>query len=73
MNTEEKQKPTQSGQGGGAGAVYGMGLIGAWIFYFKHATTTKERVKAFFKGLVWPAFVVYDLMGFLEDNQSTQE
>ena len=46
-------------------AVYGIGLIGAWVYYFKNATTGEERVKAFFKGLVWPAFLVHDLFVFL--------
>lgn len=73
MTTQEHQKPTQNRSGGGTDAVYGMGMIGAWIYYFKRAATTEERVKAFFKGLVWPAFMVYDLMGFLEKQHPAQE
>jgi len=81
MTTQEQQESTTTcsdgetsgGPSGGADAVYGMGMIGAWVYYFKRATTTEERVKAFFKGLVWPAFVVYDLMGVLEDKQPTQD
>lgn len=65
MTTQEQQKPTVIRAGGGADAVYGIGMIGAWIYYFKHATTTEQRVQAFFKGLVWPAFLVYDLLVFL--------
>jgi len=59
-------KPKVMRQGGGSDTVYGLGLIGAWVFYMKRATTTQERVKAFFKGLVWPAFLVYDLLVFLK-------
>jgi len=55
--------------GGGSNAVYGIGLIGAWVFYFKRASTNLERVEAFFKGLFWPAFVVHDLLGFLSKKQ----
>lgn len=67
MTTQEQTKPTvvHSG-GGGADAVYGIGMIGAWVYYFKRAETTEARVKAFFKGLVWPAFVVHDLLVLLE-------
>lgn len=65
MTTQEQQKPTVIRAGGGADAVYGIGMIGAWIYYFKHATTTEQRVQAFFKGFVWPAFLVYDLLVFL--------
>ena len=66
MTTQEKQKPVVTSSGGGGSPGYGIGMIGAWVYYFKRATTTQERVQAFFKGLVWPAFLVYDLLVFLE-------
>jgi hypothetical protein len=66
MTTQEQQKPTVTRSSGGADAVYGIGMIGAWIYYFKRASTTKQRIQAFFKGLVWPAFLVHDLFVFLE-------
>ncbi len=62
---QEQQKPKVTHQGGGD-SVYGIGVVGAWVYYFKRATTTEERVKAFFKGLAWPAFLVHDLFVFLE-------
>ena len=65
MSTQEQQKPATV-RTGGADAVYGIGMIGAWVYYFKRAETAEARVKAFFKGLVWPAFVVYDLLVLLE-------
>ena len=67
MTTQESEKPTVNRSGaGGADAVYGIGMIGAWVYYFKRATTTQQRVQAFFKGLVWPAFLVHDLLVFLD-------
>jgi hypothetical protein len=68
MTTQEKQKPTVVRAGGGADAVYGIGLIGAWVYYFRRAETTQERFLAFLKGLVWPAFLVHDLLEFLENE-----
>jgi hypothetical protein len=62
----EHQKPKEIHQGGGSGPVYGLGLIGAWIYYFKGVTTFQQGVAAFFKGLVWPAFLVYELLVFLK-------
>jgi hypothetical protein len=41
-------------------------MIGAWVYYFKRASTTQERIRAFFKGLVWPAFLVYAMLVSLE-------
>jgi hypothetical protein len=66
MTAQEQPKQTViRSSGGGVDAVYGIGMIGAWVYYFRRATTTQERVEAFFKGLVWPAFLVHDLLGFL--------
>ena len=62
----EPHKPKVLVQGGGSDSVYGIGLIGAWVYFFKRAATNQERVQAFFKGLVWPAFLVYELLVFLK-------
>jgi len=62
----EHLKSMQMHQGGGSSPVYGIGMIGAWVYYFQRATTNEERVKAFFKGLAWPAFLVYEMFLFLE-------
>lgn len=65
---EGHQKPKVIRQGGGSDAVYGIGLFGAWAYYFRRATTPQERIQAFFKGLFWPAFLVYELFVFLENK-----
>ena len=66
LPAQEYPKPRAAYQGGGSDAVYGIGLVGAWVYFFKRATTPQERVLGFFKGLVWPAFLVYELLKFLE-------
>jgi hypothetical protein len=53
-------------QGGSSEAVYGLGLIGAWVYYLSRATTFREGVVGFFKGLFWPAFLVYAMFKYLE-------
>jgi hypothetical protein len=53
---------------GGGDAVYGIGVIGAWVYYLKRATTNQERALGLAKGLVWPAFLVYALLVFLEQK-----
>jgi hypothetical protein len=50
----------------GSGAVYGLGLIGAAIYYIQHAASFGEGAIGFLKALVWPAFLVYKLVGFLK-------
>jgi hypothetical protein len=42
-----------------AGAVYGLGLIGAAVFFISNASNFWMGVLGFLKALVWPAFLVY--------------
>jgi len=53
-------------RGGSSNAVYGLGLIGAWVFYIGRATSFRQGIQGFFKGLFWPAFLVYELLKFLD-------
>jgi hypothetical protein len=46
-------------------AVYGLGLIGAAIYFISSATTLWIGVIGFLKALVWPAFLVYYAFQFL--------
>lgn len=48
--------------GAPAGAVYGMGLIGAAIYFISHATTFWIGVLGFLKAIVWPAILVYEVL-----------
>ena len=61
----EPQRKRVVYRGGGSEAVYGLGLIGAWIYYFTTATTFWMGVIGFFKGIFWPAFLVFELMKYL--------
>lgn len=47
---------------GGGDAVYGIGLIGALVYYIQQADGFWQGVLGVFKSLVWPAFLVYDLL-----------
>ena len=49
-----------------ADAVYGLGFIGAAIYFIQQATTFWMGVLGFLKAIVWPAFVVYKLLEFLQ-------
>ncbi|MFW6222330.1 MAG: hypothetical protein ACOC3T_01830 [Bacteroidota bacterium] len=48
-----------------SGAVYGLGFIGAAIFFIMHATSFIGGVLGFLKALVWPAFLVFHLFKYL--------
>ena len=51
--------------GGCGGAVYGLGFLGAAIYYISTATGFWAGVLGVLKAIVWPAFLVYDLLKFL--------
>lgn len=50
---------------GAAGGVYGLGLIGALVYFLQHAESFWGVVLGILKALVWPAFLVYKLFAFL--------
>ncbi len=47
------------------GAVYGLGFIGAVVYYISNATGFWVGVFGILKALVWPAFMVYNIFKFL--------
>jgi hypothetical protein len=50
---------------GSSGAVYGLGFIGAIIYYISTATGFWMGVLGILKALVWPAFLVFEMLKFL--------
>ena len=42
------------------GAVYGLGLIGAAIYFISTATSFWIGVLGFLKAIVWPVFLVFE-------------
>ena len=62
----DRGRRTWAGRGsGGGGAVFGLGLIGALVYYISEADGFWSGVVGVLKALVWPAFLVYDLLKFL--------
>lgn len=49
----------------GSGAVYGLGFIGAAVYFIQHATTFGIGLVGLLKAIVWPAILVYKLLSFL--------
>ena len=45
---------------GGGGAVFGLGFIGAVVWFWQQASGFGEHVVGILKAFVWPAFLVYD-------------
>jgi hypothetical protein len=51
----------ESGQRRRGNAVYGLGLIGALVFFWQQADSFGQYLLAILKALVWPAFLVYEV------------
>ena len=55
-----------SGAAAGGGALYGLGILGAWVFFWQQADGFGEHVLALLQGVIWPAFMVYDAFSALQ-------
>ncbi len=60
MMCENKQRSGSAGD-----AVYGLGVIGAAVWYISTAATFWMGVVGLLKAIVWPAFLVYEAFKFI--------
>ena len=51
---------------GPSGAVYGLGLIGAAVYFIMHATCFWAGVLGVLKAIVWPAFLVFEAFKYFK-------
>ncbi|MFN8286054.1 MAG: hypothetical protein U0V74_04835 [Chitinophagales bacterium] len=49
-----------------ASVVYGMGFIGACIYFIMHATSFWMGALGILKALVWPALIVFKALEFFK-------
>ncbi len=63
--SEEKPERCCHNANGTQNAVYGLGLIGAAVYFIQHATTFWQGVLGILKAIVWPAFLVYEALKLL--------
>ena len=64
--TIKEQVKTKVIRQGASEAVYGLGLIGAMVYFIGHATTFWVGVVGFFKAIVWPALLVYEVLKYFQ-------
>jgi hypothetical protein len=65
-STKQEHSKTKIIQRGGASeAVYGLGLIGALVYYIGHAATFWIGALGVLKAIVWPAILVYEALKFI--------
>jgi hypothetical protein len=54
-----------TGAAAGGGAIYGLGIFGAWVYFWQQADGFWEFVWAVLQGIFWPAFMVYEAFAAL--------
>ena len=52
---------SDAGAAAGGGAIYGLGIFGAWVYFWQQADTFWEYAFVLVQGVLWPAFMVYDI------------
>lgn len=50
---------------GASSGLYGLGFIGAVVYYIQNAHSFAQGLLGLLKALVWPAMLVYKLLQFL--------
>jgi len=50
---------------GSGGALYGLGFLGALVYYLSTATSLWTGFLGILKAIFWPAFLVYGVMKYL--------
>ena len=56
---------TKGDSGACGGAVYGLGFVGAAVYYISTATGFWNGILGFAKAIVWPAFLIFEALKFL--------
>jgi hypothetical protein len=54
-------KSSGNGAVAGAGAIYGLGIFGALVWFWQQADVWWEYLFAFVQAIFWPAWMVYDV------------
>lgn len=54
------------GKGSAPGAFYGLGFVGAAVYFIQHAANFQDGIIGILKAIVWPALIAYKLLEFLK-------
>ena len=57
---------TSSATNQAGNAIYGLGIFGAWVYFWQQADGFWWHLLAVLEGLVWPAFMVFWGLGALD-------
>jgi hypothetical protein len=50
----------------GSGAIYGLGFLGALVYYLQHATSLGVGIIGVLKAIFWPGVILYKVLELLK-------
>jgi hypothetical protein len=62
--SEDKKWHKMGGNSGMGGAVYGLGFVGALVYYIQHSASIWDGLLGILKAILWPAFLVFKFLEF---------
>jgi hypothetical protein len=65
MDEVHHKKGKKAANEGAAGLIYSLGVIGALIYFISSAVSFWDGFIGIFQALLWPAFLVYELLKHL--------
>jgi hypothetical protein len=66
MTTNKKPNDTNPNCHATANTIYGLGLVGALIYYLQQSSTIVEGLIGILKSIVWPAILIYRVFSNLQ-------
>lgn len=66
MSAKNANWKNMNGGTAGGGAVYGLGLIGALVYFIQNANSLVDGIVGIFLAIIWPAVFVYRIFEFLQ-------
>ncbi len=66
MDCKSKKGIKKHAGSGAAGTIWCLGFIGAAVYFIQQADSFGSGVIGLLKALVWPAFLIYNLLEFLK-------
>ena len=56
----------KNSRGGASGAIYGLGLVGAVVYFIQNSHTFMDGVIGILKAIIWPALLIFKLFTFFK-------
>ena len=64
--SDNKKMCKNKNMGGVQGAFYGLGFVGALVYFIQHATSFQDGLFGILKAIVWPALAAYKFLEFFK-------